>query len=116
MKNLILLTFGLFAFAQLDAQVSVTDNKVEAVITPEITRSGLWDIVVQLRDHGLEMRYDQIEWIDGQLTSINLRVKGESTGVAEYMTGDLPAVGQIRVVFRNDEAPESALCVSPSCE
>lgn len=118
MKKLLIAALSLFALSfSADAQVTVEDNKIEAVITPETSREQLFEIRNALLPHGLEMRYDQIQWnAEQQLMTINLRVKGQANEVQSYSTQNLPAEGGVRIVFRTDVPDGSALCVSPTCE
>jgi hypothetical protein len=118
MKKIVIAALSIFALSySADAQVTVENNKIEAVITPETSRQQLADIRNALLPHGLEMRYDQIQWNpQQQLTAINVRVKGEGTSVQTFTTQNLAGDGNIRIVFRTDVPAESALCVSPSCE
>jgi hypothetical protein len=118
MKKIVIAALSIFALSySADAQVTVENNKIEAVITPATSRQQLADMRTALLAHGLEMRYDQIQWNTQQeLTAINVRVKGANTDVQAFATQNLMGDGGIRIVFRTDAPAASALCVSPSCE
>ncbi len=115
MKNLITALFSVFVLTfAADAQVSVNDGRIEAVVTSETSREQLAQMAEELRTHGLEMRYDRIQWDENwNLTHINLRVKGDNTEIKAFMTEEMSAIGEIRVVFKTEE---NALCVGPDCE
>lgn len=118
MKNLaaILLCLVGLNFAA-DAQVTVTDGKIEAEITSTTTRQELAEMREALLAHNLEMRYDRISWDENwNLTSIHVMVKGQETEVASYHTDSMIADGTIRIVFRQSAPASEALCVGLNCD
>lgn len=118
MKNLaaILLCLVGLNFAA-DAQITVTDGKIEAEITPTTTRQELAQMREALLEHNLEMRYDRIAWDENwNLTSINVMVKGEQTEVMSFHTDNMATDGTIRIVFRQSAPADEALCVGLNCD
>ncbi|WP_306643087.1 hypothetical protein [Sanyastnella coralliicola] len=114
MKKVVALLFGMFAFAfAADAQVSVTDDKIEALVTSEASRYDLLDIRNGLAEENIDFRYDLIEWADGQLTSIRIRIKAEDGTTAEYVNQNIQAGEEIKIV--RELTGDRNLCIG-DCE
>ena len=114
MKKVVALLFGMFAFAfAADAQVSVTDDKIEALVTSEASRYDLLDIRNGLAEENIDFRYDLIEWADGQLTSIRIRIKAEDGTTGEYVNQNIQAGEEIKIV--RELTGDRNLCIG-DCE
>ena len=117
MKNMkvrtLLLAAGLglstMAFAQSDEYVgTVNETTVDFTITPNTTRDQLARMQRDLFEQGLTFRYDNIEWIEGQLVSIHIGLKDPNTAVSQvFSTEDLGgSTTAIRVFMdRTENAP-----------
>ena len=117
MKNMkvrtLLLAAGLglstMAFAQSDEYVgTVNETTVDITITPNTTRDQLARMQRDLYEQGLTFRYDNIEWIEGQLVSIHVGLKDPNTSVSQvFSTEDLGgSTTAIRVFMdRTENAP-----------
>lgn len=114
MKKAVILFFGLFAFClAADAQVSVSDDTIEAMVTTETSRTELLDIRNGLAEQGMEMRYDLIEWMDGALVSIRIKIKAEDGTMAEYTNTQIEAGTEIKIV--RELTGDRNLCIG-NCE
>ncbi len=103
------LVFSSMAFAQSDVYVgTVSENLVDINITPNTSRDQLARMQRDLSEQGLTFRYDNIEWIEGELVSIHVGLKDAETGVsAVFSTEDLGgSTTAIRVFMdRTENAP-----------
>lgn len=97
------------AFAQSDTYVgTVTETLVDITITPATSRDQLARMQRDLYEQGITFRYDNIEWIEGELVSIQVGLKDPNSGVAEvFNTEDLGgSTTAIRVFMdRSENAP-----------
>lgn len=118
MKNLVAILFCLFGFhLTSDAQISMSDGKIEAEITSTTSRQELAEMREALLEHNIEMRYDRIAWDENwNLTSINVMVKGEQTEIVSYHSDAMLNSDPIRIVFRQNAPAEEALCVGLNCD
>lgn len=114
-KALILLMIGCASYAA-SAQISVSNERIEAVITPDTQRMELWEMSQALDQHGIVMRYDRINYTaDWKLTAINLGVKFGEGEFISFFTGDLMGDGQVKIVVKPLDATDQ-VCVSTECE
>lgn len=108
---LFLASMGLstLAFAQSDSYVgTITETTVDLTITPSTTRDQLARMQKDLHEQGLSFRYDNIDWINGELVSIQIGLKDPKTGTSQvFMTEDLGgSTSAIRVFMdRTEGAP-----------
>lgn len=115
MKYLSIVLFLFLGMAiQADAQVTASEEKVAATVTDTFSRMDLTDLRNDLMEHGLEMRYDNIQWAGEQLISIRIRVRDEDGEIAEYSNGAIEAGTQIHIV--KELTGEKTLCVGTDCE
>lgn len=99
-----------------EAQINVSDNQLDALITPETSREELWAITTAFREQGVEMRYDRINFDSNmQLMAINVGIKYGELEPVWYQSTDLMADGQVKIIIRPNAASDK-VCVSPSCE
>lgn len=116
MKKVIYTLFLAALGFSAEAQINVTDNQLDAVITPETSREELWAITTAFREQGVEMRYDRINFDSNmQLTAINIGIKYGDLEPVWYQTDDLVGDGQVKVIVRPN-ASSDKVCVSPTCD
>jgi len=98
-----------FAFAQSDVYVgTVTANLVDITIDQNTTRDQLARMQRDLFEQGITFRYDNINWIEGELVSIHVGLKDAASGISEvFSTEDLGgSTTAIRVFMdRSENAP-----------
>lgn len=110
--TLFLVVLGLSA----EAQINISDNQLDAVITPETSREQLWAITTAFREQGVEMRYDRINFdANMQLMAINIGIKYGEMEPVWYHSTDLVSDGQVKVIIRPN-ATDEKVCVGPACE
>lgn len=111
MKYCISLLLALFAFAfSADAQLSVEGEQVSTVITPDTDRYSLLEIRNAFKEHGVDFRYDRIEWVDGQLTRVRVMLNTEDGEAAQFETQDFQQGQQIKLLYNKEENAEQVLC------
>lgn len=116
MKKVIYTLFLAALGFSAEAQINVTDNQLDAVITPETSREELWAITTAFREQGVEMRYDRINFDSNmQLTAISIGIKYGDLEPVWYQTDDLVGDGQVKVIVRPN-ASSDKVCVSPTCD
>lgn len=97
------------AFAQSDSYVgTITETAVDLTISTSTTRDQLARMQKDLHEQGLSFRYDNINWINGELVSIQVGLKDPNTGTSQvFMTEDLGgSTSAIRVFMdRTEGAP-----------
>ncbi|MBI1266183.1 MAG: hypothetical protein GC193_02005 [Cryomorphaceae bacterium] len=111
-----LLTFAFFALIGMgaSAQVSITDEKIAATITPETTRMELANMRVELIAAGVEIRYTDIKWdSNNKLISINFIAKNDAGNIGEYHASPLQADQSIKMVSNRQNGE---ICVGLNCE
>lgn len=99
---------------QADAQVSVSEEKISATVTTATSRMDLTELRNGLMEHGLEMRYDKIQWAGEQLLSIRIRVRAEDGTIAEFTNEALEPGTEIKIV--QELTGDKTLCVGTDCE
>ncbi len=116
-KLFFILALGFVGFnAQAQAEISVTDDRIEAVITPETSRMNLFEMLTALAEHGIEMRYDRFNYTpEWKLERINLAIKYGNDDPVVFQTDDMMGIGQIKIVVRPNEDTDK-VCVSPNCD
>lgn len=96
-------------FAQSDAYVgTVTEDLVDLTITPNTSRDQLARMQRDLYEQGITFRYDNINWIEGELVTISLGLKDAEAGISQvFSTEDLGgSTTAIRVFMdRSENAP-----------
>ncbi len=111
-----LLTFAFFALIGMgaSAQVSITDDKVAATITPETTRMELAEMRTELLAVGVEIRYTDIKWdTNGKLISINFMAKNDAGNIGDFHASPLQADQTIKMV---SDRQTGEICVGLTCE
>ena len=95
-KFLLSLAVAGFAFSSLSAQTqssSPEDSRVE--ISADMSRDDLAVLQKELREAGVGFRYDNIEWVDGELKTIRLAIRCEdgTIGISDIIqvSADAPA-------------------------
>lgn len=103
------LAVSTFALSQSDAYVgTVTADLVDITITQNTTRDQLARMQRDLYEQGITFRYDNINWIEGELVSIHVGLKDPEKGISEvFSTEDLGgSTTAIRVFMdRSENAP-----------
>ena len=115
MKYLSIVLFLFLGMAiQADAQVTVSEEKVAATVTDTFSRMDLTELRNDLMEHGLEMRYDKIQWAGEQLISIRIRVQDDNGDITEYTNEAIEAGTQIHII--KELTGDKTLCVGTDCE
>ncbi len=116
MKKVLYTLFFAALGLSAEAQINVSENQLDAVITTDTSREQLWAITTAFRDHGIEMRYDRINFDNNmQLTAINVGIKYGQLEPVWYQSTDLTTDGQVKIIIRPN-ATSDKVCVGPSCE
>ncbi len=111
MKYCISLLFALFALALTSAaQLSVEGDLVSSTVTPDTDRYELLQIRNAFKEHGVDFRYDRIEWVDGALVSIRVTLNTEDGNAAEFETLDFQQGQQIKLLYNKEENAQQVLC------
>lgn len=111
MKYCISLLFVLFAFAfTSNAQLTVEGDLISSTITPDTDRYALLQIRNAFKEHGVDFRYDRIDWVDGELVRIRVMLNTEDNHSAEFETQDFVQGQQIKLLYNKEENAEQVLC------
>lgn len=115
MKRLSILFFLLIGFAfGADAQTTVTEDAVTINITSEATRTDLLDIRNTLMEHGIYFRYNQVNWKEGHLTSINAQIADEEGNEALFQEMAFEPGSSFQIVV--ELTGDKSLCIGRDCE
>lgn len=114
MKQLLILGFFAIVGLSANAQVAVTEDKIVASVTEQTTRQQLSEMRNELLSHGIDMRYENIEWnAQGSLLKIRMMARNESGEVVEIAALPFPAGQVIKLVVQRETGE---LCLGTTCE
>jgi hypothetical protein len=112
MKYLTTLFFALIAFAfSANAQLTVEGEQVSATITQETSRYELLEIRNAYKEHGVDFRYTNVDWIDGQLTSIKVDLAtDDGANTATFLVENFQNGQVVKLLFNKEENANQVLC------
>lgn len=111
MKYLTTLLFAVCAFAfSANAQLTVEGENVSATISQETSRYDLLEIRNAYKEHGVDFRYTQVDWIDGQLTRIKIELKDEDGHQTSHVVENFQEGQTVKLLYNKEENAEQVLC------
>ena len=117
MKKLALaICFSILSSLGAMAQMAIENNVITVEVSEDSSRNDLLEIRQQLSEHGLDFRYNKVNWIEGQLKSIHLDVLSNDGRSKSFTAMNLAGTGTIKLVYRVGDSTENSFCLGFDCE